>query len=206
MPQQYFANFPFRGYTLDPNAGVGDYVAVTDIFKRVKFRNELLGNARLYYPYQIVEGETPESIAYKYYGSVDFYWIILLVNSIIDPLRMWPKSYAAFQKHIVAAYGSLVTAQTSIHHYEKIITKTNSNGETSQNITWIDKSQYDLITNVVPQVYSFGDGSTVTITTERLQIDCYTYEEQQNDGRRNILLLKSEYLSAVVAELESLVS
>jgi hypothetical protein len=204
MPQKYFENFPFRGYTLDANAGIGDYVAVTDIFKRVKFRTDLLGNARLYYPYQIKEGDSPEILAYKYYGSVDYYWIILLVNQIIDPLRDWPKNYQSFHQHILDTYSTVENAQLSIHHYEKILTKTNSFGETSQNITVIDASQYADLTSVVPISYSFSDGSTVTITTTRRAIDCYTYEEEQNDLRRNILLLKSEFVGHVVSELETI--
>lgn len=204
MPQKYFENFPFRGYTLDPNAGIGDYVAVTDIFKRVKFRTDLLGNARLYYPYQIKESDSPEILAYKYYGSVDYYWLILLVNQIIDPLRQWPKNYQSFHQHILDTYSTVNNAQLSIHHYEKIITKTNSLGETSQNITWIDKNQYDELTSVVPLSYAFSDGTTVTLTTTRRAIDSYTYEEEQNDLRRNILLLKSEFVGHIVSELETI--
>lgn len=206
MPSKYFLNFPFRGYTLDPNAGAGDYVVVTDIFKRIRFRQQLLANARLYYPYQIKDGDAPEIIAHKYYGSVDYFWIVLLVNNITDPLRQWPKNYPAFVQHIKDTYSSLENAQISIHHYEKIITKTNSANEISQNITVIDETQYNSLSAVVPVVYQFSDGSTVTVTTERRTIDCYTYEEQQNDLRRNIVLLKSEYLSQVTEELESLIA
>lgn len=203
MPSKYFQNFPFRGYTLDPNAGVGDYVAVTDIFKRVRFRQQLLTNARLYYPYQIKDSDTPEIIAHKYYGSVDYYWVVLLVNNITDPLRQWPKNYAAFVRYIRDKYSSLENAQISIHHYEKIITKTNSAGEISQNITVIDETQYNTLSSVVPEVFT-SDTQTVTVTTTRRAIDAYTYEEQQNDLARNIFLLKSEYLSQVIEELESL--
>jgi len=206
MPTKYFQNFPFRGYTLDPNAGVGDYTAVTDIFKRVRFRSQLLQNARLYYPYQIKDSDTPEIIAHKYYGSVDYFWVVLLVNNITDPLRQWPRTYAAFNKYIVDKYSSLENAQISIHHYEKLITKTNSNGEISQNITVIDETQYNELVAVVPLVYTFSNGNTVSVEISRAAIDSYTYEEQQNDLARNIVLLKNDYLSQVVEELESLVS
>ena len=39
--------------------------------------------------YYVKDGETPESISYDFYDTVEFYWTILLVNEIIDPYHDW---------------------------------------------------------------------------------------------------------------------
>ncbi len=205
MPSSYFANFPFRGYTLDAHAGIGDYTAVTDIFKRVRFRSQLLSNARVYYTYQIADGDSPEIIAYKYYGSTDYHWVVSLVNNILDPLRDWPMSYHNFVAYIQDVYGSVQTAQSTIHHYTKTVTKT-SEGNSSSFLSLIDVNAYDALSSVVPEVYTFADGSTVSVETTRAVVDCYTYEENLNEAKRTIILLKNDYLSQIRTELESLLT
>lgn len=203
MPIQYFQNFPFRGYTLDPSARAGDYVAVTDIFKRVGVRSDLLTNTRVYYPYQIKDGDTPESIAYKYYGSADYYWVVCLVNQITNPLKDWPMGYQNFVNYIQDQYGSIENAMTTVHHYTKTITKEDSLGNRSTFSSVIDSEEYSRLASVVPEVFTFSDGTTVTVTTTRAVMDCYTYEEEQNQAKRSIILLKVEYLSQLVRELEA---
>lgn len=206
MASKYFRNFPFRGYTLDENAGPGDYVVVTDIFRRVKFVGSTFNDPRVYYPYQIQDGDTPENIAHRYYGSVDYFWIVTLKNNIIDPLRDFPKTYATFIKYLEANYGSVAAAQSQIHHYTKTVTKTNSDGESSSLTTIIDETEYLSLTSLVPEVYTFNNGSTVTVTITRGSVDCYTYEDEANEQKRNIVLLKSDYLPQVKHELETLLS
>lgn len=206
MPSTYFTNFKFRGYTLNPNADPGDYTVVTDIFQRIKFRSNLLNNARVFYPYSIQDGDTPEIIAHKYYGSVDYFWVVTLVNGIVDPLRDWPKNYANFVGYLIDTYGSVAQAQSTIHHYTKTVTKTNSNGDTSSLTTIIDQTEYNTLSSVVPVVYTFSNGGTVTLNTTRAIVDAYTYEDQVNNDKRLIVLLKNDYLPQMRQELETLLS
>lgn len=204
MATKFFNNFPLIGYSLDENALQGDYVLVTNIFRRIKIKSEILNKAKVYYPYFIKDGDTPENIAHRYYGSVDFYWIILLCNNIIDPVRSWPKNYISFLNYINDAYGTIPLAQTTIHHYEKIISKVNSNGESSEETFIVDKTEYDTLVNMVPEVYTFPNGYTVTVTTTRKSIDCYTYEDLENEKKRSIVLLKDTYVPQIKKELEAL--
>jgi hypothetical protein len=205
MASQYFRNFPLRSYTLDPNDLPGQYLVVTDIFKRVRVHSSVLNDARVYYPYQIKDGDTLENIAHRYYGQSEYYWVILLINEMIDPLRNWPKSYQAFLNYIEDQYGSIETAMNSIHHYEKIITKVNSGGETTTETYIIDLEEYNTLVNMVPEVYSFDDGGTVTVTTTRSSVDSYTYEENENEAKRSIILLKAQYVDQIKHELETLI-
>lgn len=40
--------------------------------------------------YTIQEGETPEMVAYKFYGNVDYWWIVCMTNGIEDVFYDWP--------------------------------------------------------------------------------------------------------------------
>ena len=41
----------------------------------------------------MVDGDTPQSIAYQYYNDKKYYWILLLVNNIVDYFYDWYLSY-----------------------------------------------------------------------------------------------------------------
>ena len=46
----------------------------------------------LYDTYDVKNGETPESIAFKLYGDSELHWIIMLVNDITDRYHQWSMS------------------------------------------------------------------------------------------------------------------
>ena len=79
---QYFSQFPLTNYNL---SGVnGNTIEVTDIFRRVKARSKLADNITLFDKYDVQEGESPETVAYKIYGSADYFWVVTLVNNIVN--------------------------------------------------------------------------------------------------------------------------
>lgn len=81
--------FPFLSYTLD------DYETeqiVTDIFRRVNFTKEFIDNNAFFESYDILYGETPEQVSYRFYGTTRLHWLILMVNNIIDPRFEWPQT------------------------------------------------------------------------------------------------------------------
>lgn len=203
MSIRYFSNFPVITYSLDPAATIASDLR-TNIFRRVNFRDSISSNAKLFYPYTIKDGDLPEIIADKLYGSVDYYWIVTLFNNIVDPVLDWPQTYKVFQSFIVSKYGSLAVAKNQIHHYTKTITKTNSFGEKTVRTSIIDLETYNSLTSVVPVVYTFADNSTVTINTTRQIVYSYEYEESLNEEKRNIRLLKKEYLEQARSELAKL--
>lgn len=204
MAIKYFANFPFISYTLNPIDTTTPDI-VTNVFRRVAFLRNLKGDSRIYYPYNIKDGDTPEILAYKLYGSADYYWVVTLFNNILDPVEDWPKTPNLFTRYLQQKYGSIPNAHNTIHHYTKIVTKVNSGGETNSSTYIIDKPTYDALTSVVPEVYTAQDGSTVSVTTTRQVVSVYDYEMTENEAKRSILLLKEQYLPQVRSELDTLV-
>jgi hypothetical protein len=199
----YFENFPLITYSLSETDSTANDI-VTNIFRRVGFIAAMKNNAQMFYPYTIADGDLPEIISHKLYGDPNLYWVVTLFNDILDPILDWPKSYAQFEQYISDKYGSVSTAKITTQMYTKTITKISSQGFSSEDTYPIDLDTYNSLTSVVPEVYSFADGSTVTISTTRNSITVYDYEQQINESKRNIHLLKVEYIPLVRAQMKSL--
>ena len=75
----YFRQFPLMAYDVKGNK---DYKLVTNILRRVKLRASLKNGLMLFDKYDVVAGENPEDIAFKYYGSSELHWVILMTNNI----------------------------------------------------------------------------------------------------------------------------
>jgi hypothetical protein len=206
MSSAYFTNFPLVGYALHKTGQPGEFQWVTNIFLRSAPVADLLKHNQIFYPYVIPEGYTPEVLADNYYGSVNYHWVITLLNNITDPVLDWPKGYSNLVRYIVNKYGSVASASGSIHHYTMTEVKTDSLGNSNTATYIIDQTKYNTLTSPTPVVYTFRDGNTVTVTTSRSTVDNYTYEVALNEAKRNIVLLQAQYLPQILSEFETLMS
>jgi hypothetical protein len=85
---KYFNYFPKTLYT--SNNSTTGLDSVTNIIARFAFEKGLKENSSVFYKYNIKDSDTPEIIAYKFYGNVERQWVVLLFNDIIDPQFDWP--------------------------------------------------------------------------------------------------------------------
>ena len=115
----YFDAFPTVDYSIGENGNITENV--TNIFKRYAILREILSNASSYTLYEVEDGDTPEILAEKVYNDAGAGWMILYANKIIDPQFDWPLSDINFKKYIIEKYGSIAIAQTTYHHYEKVV-------------------------------------------------------------------------------------
>jgi hypothetical protein len=118
----YLDNFPRIDYSIGEEKNVTENI--TNIFKRYAILREVLGNSTAYILYEVEDSDTPEILAEKFYNDAGAGWIILYANKIVDPQFDWPLSENNFRKYIIEKYGSIAAAQTSYHHYEKIVETT----------------------------------------------------------------------------------
>lgn len=95
MTTRYFENFPVIEY---------QGRNVRDITRRNRFLREVSSNPLLFLPYTIKEGQRAQDIAYKYYGSTDYTWLVYLANNIVDPYHQWPLSEDDFHKYLINKY------------------------------------------------------------------------------------------------------
>ena len=169
----YFEGFTKALYNVD---GGLEWTLVTDIFKRVRIRTNIKENVVLLDPYDINDSDTPEAVAQRHHGSVEYYWVVLLTNGITDPFHDWPLSSRQFNSFVIDKYGSTLE---DVHHYEIYQTS----GDTTQTIE-VENTTYPTATG----------------------ISNYSYEFKLNESKRQISLLRNEYLGQFVDEFQRIVS
>ena len=85
----YFENFPIFLYDFKIN-GKTEYKLVKDISQNVRVRKEILSSVTLYDEYDIRDGETPEIISEKVYGTPLYHWVIMLCNDNYNYIDDFP--------------------------------------------------------------------------------------------------------------------
>ena len=197
---QYFDTLP-KIIKTDANR---NSVVMTDLMARCSIIPEILNNPMVYYEYNVQDGDTPEIVAYKYYGDSYRYWIVLFANKITDPQWDWPLSTNNFDAFIVDKYTSF-NPYSTIHHYEKIITQydTSTQTTTTRNII-IDEDTYNSL-NTGTSTYTLPTG-IVTITTSKNAVSYYNYELNLNESKRNIKILNSIYVNELEKQFTDLMT
>lgn len=224
----YFRNFPKTLYSFD-FSGTSP-TTITNIFSRFTINSNVLNNAFAFYKYQLVDGDTPEIVADKQYGDPTLHWIICLTNNLSDPLFDLPLPQDALERKIVKQYGysSIANAYSEIHHYELKIDRKLSEVDglttetTSNNIITLSQYSYTsnslvnkpLNTPVVETIQFRANNadpnsaivSTLTMTSTYRPVYVYEYENELNESKRAIKILKSQYISALSLELENVLN
>ena len=174
----YFSYFPKVQYDYQGYSKI-----VTDVLRRVAMRdlNDIL-NSTIYYKYTIKENEKPEDIAQRYYGDTIYTWIVLYANNIINFYAQWPRNHNEFEEYIVSKYGSVEyiankTNEQVIHHYE------DGNGN------WITKDTWVKL--------------PIPNKTEYV-ITLYDYEYNLNEAKREIYVIKVEYIRQIIEEINKI--
>jgi len=212
---RYFNYFPKTPYT--SNTQTGGVETVTNVITRFGFEKKLKENQNAFYKYAIKDSDTPEIIAHKYYGHAERHWIVLLFNDIIDPQYDWPLKHDEFIDYVSEKYSANGAANTTVqtglewcqdvnnvHSYYKIVTRTSSDGTTITEKLEVDANTYANVgASETSYVLSDGSTSTETISTETKTY--YTYEQEENEAKREISLLKSDFVSAVEDEFKRVV-
>lgn len=192
----YFSNFPRIAY--DPK-GDGTYRVQTDIFRRLKLRTDVKDDIYGFDYYDVQSGDTPESIAYKYYNDAQLHWTILAANDIIDYYTDWPMSVERFEEYVTDKYDD----PYAVHHYEVSQSSGDKNTfiEVGEEFAYI----YFDMTNVTFDNISFSYDSFFSAggATKSITVTNYDYEERLQDKKRKIRLIKPEFIDSFVSEFES---
>jgi len=176
---KYFNQFPLTNYNLSGKNG--NTVLVTDIFRRVKARSKIADNVTLFDKYDVAEGETPESVAYKAYGSADYFWVITLVNNIVNRYYDWPLDEFSFQQFVKDKYDN----PDAIHHYEKVQSSGKQTGD--------GPSDYSHLIEV-------SNGTSGGQSVSNVE-----YERRIQDQKRQIRILLPNYLPSFEDEFIKLI-
>lgn len=124
--------------------------------------------------YYIKDGETPDIIANNIYGSSKYHWVLLIVNDIVNTYEEWPRREAELFDYTEAKYG--IGNALLDHHYRLT-------------------SNTDIIVDYDPAKIISGEIEAVSN---------YDFELDLNQTKRQIYLLKPEYLSGFVTNYKKL--
>lgn len=209
----YFKYFPVTPYTFDGT----NIQFVRNILNKANFESDFKENTVVYYEYLVGDEETPEIVSHKVYGSPDKHWIILMLNDMIHPQFDWPLSNYSFRKFVDLKYrqqqyanssiegDGTIWAQTNIKEYNVIETKINKDLNDVISIERINvTSNVYANTGSSSEDYVLQDGTNITVKIEKQAKTYYDYEEEENENKRSIKILKPEFVFAVEQEFASI--
>ena len=150
------------------------YDLLTNLMTRVKLRTDIKNDIFDYDYYDVIDGETPEMIAHKYYDNPELHWTILVANDIVDYYEDWPMSVQRFEEFVKDKYAN----PQGVHHYEI--------SQTSGDVT-----------------KTINVGMNTTDYASASAISNYTYEQRLQDDKRQIRLIGQNYIKQFVDEFRS---
>lgn len=107
----YFKNFPLIYCVFEIN-GERVLKTVKDITLNVRIRKAVLDSVTLYDEYDIQDGETPELISHKIYGSSYYHWVVMLCNQRYDYTEDFPLSQNQLDLYCYRKYGKCTFQDT----------------------------------------------------------------------------------------------
>ena len=96
----YFNKFPKIDYDFITGTTGANFanIEMLNIFRRVKFTEKTLKDNKNFEEYTVVQGESPDDVANKFYEDPNYWWVVLLCNEIVDVENEWPKSISELDK------------------------------------------------------------------------------------------------------------
>ena len=157
---------------------------------RWTFREHIKNNVAVYSLWTIRDNDTPFSISERLYKSTHHYWIIMMLNDIIDIDFRWPLSEEQLVSFVDSKYGA--ENRNAIHHWES-----KDDGLTPIPEGEILNDGWSMLPDghVVDATYIYGKES----------ISNYDFEDRLNEERRQIRLLKPEFLQPVLDEKRQII-
>ena len=192
----YFRNIPdFEYVSRESNSKkISDYRKVKNLFRRGKLKNDIFKDLTKFTKYKIVGDDRPDNVAFEMYGDETLDWIVLLSNNVTNIQTEWPLDHQSFYNFLIDKYGSEEQIH-AVHHYET---------------TEVRNTDRTIIVPAgleVPKTYSieFYDSrleTTTTVSNITSEITNYAYENKIEDEKRNIFVLKPNYVNLILNDME----
>jgi len=179
----YFQHQSVVPYTFT-TGDVATTMSIVNITQRARIAERLRQHTATMHDYVIGEGERPDTVALKLYGNVKYTWVVLLMNDIVS-LYDWPMMNSEFELYLIGKYGSLSDSQ---------------NQGTRTDAAWsAAKFYYTTEGDRVDATTYAGLGARQGTTNTP-----YTQEVEDNDTRRTIKVVSSQFLPNILTILKTL--
>ena len=169
-----------------------DYISVKNVFRRVKVRDDLYSNFVIFQKYEIPEGARPDNVSEELFGTPNLDWVVLTVAGIINVRNEWPLSNHDLYNYVENKYGNSLN---STRFFETTEVK-NADGKlilpkgkvVDSNFTIPNPDEPTAILNPVVGITNFE------------------YETRLNEEKRNIFVLREEYLQEFIEDMKDIMT
>ena len=169
-----------------------DYVEVKNIFRRVKVRDDLYNNFVVFQKYEIPEGARPDTVAEDVFGSPNLDWVVLTVAGILNVRNEWPLSNRDLYNYAHDKYGNSLD---SIRFFETKEVK-DSSGKLI-----LPKGK------VVDSNFTIPNPTNPSATLNPVVgISNFIYETRINEEKRNINVLRQEYITEFLDDMREIMT
>tara|TARA_R100000030_G_scaffold51953_1_gene39086 strand:+ start:354 stop:1019 length:666 start_codon:yes stop_codon:yes gene_type:complete len=195
----YFKQLPnFEYVSRLPDSKISDFIEVKNLFKRGLLREDIFQNLAFFTKYKIRNNDRPDNVAFDFYGDSNLDWLVLVCNNIINIQTEWPMDQNDLDAYLLDKYGNYESLYSGIHHYETTEVRDN------QNIVIVPEglqveSDYQI-------TFYDNDLETQVTKTPVKSVTNYEYENLIEDNKRNIFLLKPEYINVVKDDMEEIMT
>ena len=165
----FFKQFPQIDYDIQQN---GEISKIYDIYRHVDVVNKKTDDFTSYTFYEIKDGDRPDIISQKLYGTPDYYWTFFIINDFLQHgYNYFYKSYQTFMRGLQLEYegrGALVVLpnyDTSFNILGGIdisndIIKVVRGTSEADPISWSSFNLQLIVDNVTDESIFFDDSST----------------------------------------------
>ena len=190
----YFRELPnllYPSFLPDKTSSL-DFVEVKNIFRRAKLRDDLQNNFTVFEKYEIPMGLRPDTVAEELYGSDELDWVILTVAGILNVRNEWPLSDRDIYDYSLDKYGESLN---SVKFFETTEVK-DTNGRMI-----LPKGKVVDSNFTIPK-----PGEPTATLNPVVGISNYEYETRLNEKKRNIFVLREEYLQEFVSDMRQIMT
>ena len=192
----YFTNFPKVSLPsfADNRRSSLDFVNSTNLFKRGKIREEVIGSIAAFERYSINGDDRPDNVAFRVYGDSSLDWVILISNNILNVRDEWPMNQYDFKRYIDNKYSTSLLTQ--IHHYESKEVRNSKGLLLQQSGIWVDADHS----------FSWSENGKKYTQTGTTSVSNLQFEEDRNNKKRSINVVRSRYLEVIKEDMRELLT
>tara|TARA_B100001996_G_scaffold99282_1_gene74324 strand:- start:293 stop:946 length:654 start_codon:yes stop_codon:yes gene_type:complete len=174
-----------------------DSYITKNLFKRGKIRDDFFQNAVAFEKFLIVGDDRPDNVAEKVYGDSQLDWVVLISNNILNVRDEWPMSQYDFQRYINNKYDPEQLNQ--IHHYETVDVRDEEDILILQGGMVVDA-------NFIFKYSQDGDNYSLSGSQVLKSFTYYEYETKRNDKKRDIYVVRSNYLDMIIDDMRQIMT
>jgi len=196
----YFRNIPNFEYVnrLPDSHSSSEYIEVKNLFKRGKIKNDIFRDVTYFTKYSIQGDDRPDNVAFDVYQDSTLDWVILLSNNITNIQNEWPLNQESFENYLLNKYGNNQNIHAT-HHYETKEVKNSIGSIILKEGLKVPKlftmKFFDANLGSYTEIGGAGNLTTTEVTN-------YEYEVNLQDERRNIFILKQDYLNIILTDMD----